>query len=89
MADQQVIIARGINLATSVLKESAVQDLKASLRGALLRPGEVGYDDARKIWNGMIDKRPALIACCNGVADVVNSVNFARTHDLLDRKSVV
>lgn len=83
MANQQVITARGSNLTTSVLKESAVQDLKASLRGALLRPGEAGYDDARKIWNGMIDKRPALIACCRGVADVIDSINFARTHDLL------
>ena len=83
MADQPVTIVRGDGLATSVLKESAVEDFKASLNGALLRPGEAGYDDARKIWNGMIDKRPALIARCRGVADVINSVRFARAHDLL------
>ncbi|MGD0075859.1 MAG: FAD-binding oxidoreductase [Candidatus Binataceae bacterium] len=83
MANQQVITTRGANLTTSVLEESTIQDLKASLRGALLRSGEAGYDDARKIWNGMIDRRPALIACCRGVADVINSINFARTHDLL------
>jgi hypothetical protein len=62
---------------------SAVQDFKASLRGPLLQPGDAGYDDARKIWNGMIDKRPALIACCAGADDVISSVNFARSHDLL------
>ena len=66
-----------------VVNPSAVQDLKASMCGALLRQGDAGYDDARKIWNGMIDKRPALIACCRGAADVLNCVNFARTHDLL------
>jgi hypothetical protein len=49
----------------------------------LMAPGESGYDDARQIWNGMIDKRPALIARCRGVADIINSVNFARAHDLL------
>src|SRR5207302_5481532 len=49
----------------------------------LLGPGDDGYDDARKIWNGMIDRRPALIASCRGVVDVINSVNFARTHELL------
>ena len=66
-----------------VVNPSAVQDFKASLRGPLLQPGEAGYDDARKIWNGMIDRRPALIACCSGAADVINSINFARSHHLL------
>ena len=42
------------------------------------RPGDPGYDDARKVWNGIIDKRPALIARCAGVADVIAAVNFAR-----------
>jgi hypothetical protein len=83
MADQQVITTKDGDLTTSILKESVFQNLKARLRGALLRPGEAGYDEARKIWNGMIDRRPALIACCHGVADVIKSLNFARTHDLL------
>lgn len=83
MADQQVTTTRGASLTAAVLKESTIQDFKASLSGALLRPGETGYDDARKIWNGMIDKRPALIARCRGVADVIDCVRFARTHDLL------
>ncbi len=82
MANEQAIIASG-SRTNSALEESAVQAFKAGLRGALLRPGEAGYDDARKIWNAMIDKRPALIACCAGVADVISSVNFARDHNLL------
>ena len=64
----------------TILKESTVQQFKATLRGALLRPGADGYDAARKVFNAMIDKRPALIARCTGVADVVNAVHFARAH---------
>jgi FAD/FMN-containing dehydrogenase len=65
------------------LEDTVVEAFKASLRGALLRPGDVGYEDTRKIHNGMIDRRPALIACCAGVADVLTGVRFAREHDLL------
>src|SRR5271165_7142845 len=83
MADQQATSTRGTDPANFALGETAIQDFKASLQGALLRPGEIGYDDARKIWNGMIDRQPALIACCRGVVDVIKSVNFARTHALL------
>ncbi len=54
-----------------------------ALRGDLLQPGDPGYEDARKVWNGMIDKRPALIARCAGTADVAAAVDFARRHDLL------
>jgi FAD/FMN-containing dehydrogenase len=53
------------------------------LRGELLRPDDPGYDDARKIWNGMIDKRPALIGRCAGVADVIQCVNFAQANSML------
>lgn len=66
-----------------VLEEAAVEAFKARLRGALLRSSDDGYDEARAIWNGMIDKRPALIVRCTGAADVVDAVNFARTHNLL------
>jgi FAD/FMN-containing dehydrogenase len=57
--------------------------LRARFRGALVRPGEEGYDDARRIWNGAIDRRPALIARCVGVDDVVAAVRFARERELL------
>src|SRR6266566_601192 len=62
---------------------SDIENFKASLLGELLRPGDPGYDDARKIWNGMIDKRPALIVHCAGVADVIHCVNFAQANSLL------
>jgi len=60
-----------------------VETFKTSLRGELLRPGDIDYDEARKVWNGMIDKRPGLIARCSGVADVISAVDFARIHQLL------
>ena len=66
-----------------MVDQSAVEKFKDSLRGDLLRPGEAGYDEARKVWNGMIDKRPALIARCAGVADVIHCVNFALENTLL------
>jgi len=66
-----------------MVDQSAVEKFKASLGGELLRPGEAGYDEARQVWNGMIDKRPAFIARCTGVADVIHCVNFARSNDLL------
>jgi FAD/FMN-containing dehydrogenase len=65
------------------LTEETMSAFKATLRGEFLRPGDSGYDAARKIWNAMIDKKPAGIVRCAGVADVVNAVNFARTYDLL------
>jgi hypothetical protein len=89
MADRQVVKIRDADLVSSVLQESAIEDFKASLQGALRRAGEAGYDDARRIWNGMIDRRPALIACCHGVAEVINSVYFARTNELWWRCAAV
>ncbi len=56
---------------------------RAQLRGSLVQPGDAGYDQARTVYNAMIDKRPRLVARCADVADVIASVNFARSHDLL------
>lgn len=67
----------------SVLTEQAIEEFESRFRGALIRPGDDGYEQARAVWNGMIDKKPALIACCTGVADVIEAVNLARTHGLL------
>ena len=61
----------------------SVADFKANLRGRLIEPGDKDYDEARKVYNGMIHKKPRLIARCADVADVINSVNFARENDLL------
>ena len=68
---------------TRPLQARALQGLRARFRGALLRPGEEGYDEARRIWNGGIDRRPALIARCAGADDVVTAVRFAREQELL------
>ena len=71
-------------VATEVsLDPDATQGFVEGVRGAVLRPGDQGYDDARAIWNGLIDRRPALIVRCTGAADVVDAVNFAREHKLL------
>src|SRR5436190_22317228 len=59
-----------------------IEKLRTEFRGALLRPGEEGYDESRRIWNGAIDRHPALIARCVGADDVVAAVRFAREHDL-------
>ena len=60
-----------------------VEELKGGFKGAVLLPNDGGYEDARKIWNAMIDKRPAIIARCAGTPDVVRAVNFARENGLL------
>ena len=62
---------------------SAHRRLREEFRGALLRPGEEGYEEARRVWTGAIDRRPALIARCAGADDVVTAVRYAREHDLL------
>jgi FAD/FMN-containing dehydrogenase len=64
------------------LDQAAVQEFSAGVRGPVLSPGDDGYDDARAIWNGLIDRRPALIVQPTGAADVVDAVNFAREHGL-------
>ena len=60
-----------------------IQALCAELRGAVLQPDDEGYDTARHVWNGAIDRKPALIARCTGVGDVIHAVNFARANNLL------
>lgn len=69
--------------AETFLPEEVLQKLKATAHGALIRRGDADYDKARRVWNGMIDKHPALILRCAEVADVIGAVNFARSHQLL------
>jgi FAD/FMN-containing dehydrogenase len=66
----------------TVIHKPALEDLRSSLRGDVLLPRDVGYDDARRIFNALIDHRPALIARCVGAADVVTCVEFARAQGL-------
>ena len=61
------------------LDEAALRELEGSFRGQLVPPGDPAYDEHRKVWNGSIDRSPALIARCSGVADVIAAVRFART----------
>ncbi len=80
MADLRITTT---NDTDTVLDEATVQEFKTSMRGPLLCPGDAGYHEARTVWNAMIDRRPALIACCTGAADVISAVNFARDNSLL------
>jgi FAD/FMN-containing dehydrogenase len=67
----------------TVVDDSAASEFRAGLRGQLIFPGDDSYDETRKVWNRMVDRRPALIARCAGTADVLHCVRFAREHDLL------
>src|SRR5690242_18002923 len=60
-----------------------IASLHRQIRGQVLTPDDTGYDDARLIWNGMFDRKPALLVRCKGRADVVAAVNFARDSKLL------
>jgi hypothetical protein len=65
------------------IREADLQALRTSYRGMLIRPSDPQFDDARRVWNGMIDRRPALIAQCSGAADVITAVKFAAQRELL------
>ena len=64
------------------LGEATITELAESLAGELVRPGDPNYDEARSIWNGAHDARPALIVYCAGVSDVIRAVEFARSENL-------
>ena len=66
----------------TTLSDSDTQALRAQLRGPLIGPDDSAYDEVRKLYNGMIDKHPRLIARCVDVTDVIAAVNFGRTSDL-------
>jgi hypothetical protein len=63
--------------------DQSIRALKSKLKGSLIQPGDAEYDDARKVYNAMIDRRPRLIARCDGVPDVTAALAFARDNDLL------
>src|SRR5438445_4334270 len=70
-------------LAVEALDAQAVAGLSERVRGPVLTPGDPRYDEARELWNALIDRRPALIVQCSGAADVVDAVNFAREQGLV------
>jgi FAD/FMN-containing dehydrogenase len=66
----------------TVLSDSAVASLRSTVLGDVFAPGQDGYEEARRVWNAMIHRRPALIVRCKGAADVIDAVHFARDHRL-------
>src|SRR3954471_23384030 len=76
-------MAISVSTGATNLDPTAVQGLAATMRGALIQPGDPTYDEARTVYNAMIDKHPALIAQCATVADVIAVVNFARDNNVL------
>jgi FAD/FMN-containing dehydrogenase len=80
MTDLKVVTRTGEQ---ATLEQTKIESFRSRLRGHLILPDDAAYEQARKVWNGMIDKHPALIARCANVEDVIASVNFARDNDLL------
>lgn len=76
------LLARTRDGGSLALSAAELQALGAALRGDLVRPNEAGYDQARSVWNAMIDRRPALVARCLGAGDVIAAVDFARERGL-------
>ncbi len=75
--------AMGLDGKQLLLKPADIEDFRRRLRGSLLLAGAEGYDGARLIWNRAFDRKPALIARCDGAADVIEAVKFARAQNLL------
>lgn len=72
-----------IGMSQQTTDDALIHQFEAGFHGNVIRPDDADYDDVRAIWNGMIDRHPALIARCSGIADVISAVNFARKTDLL------
>jgi FAD/FMN-containing dehydrogenase len=70
------------HIAEPGLGEATIRELQDSLRGELVLPGDAAYDEARSVWNGMIDRRPSLIVRCTGTSDVIAAIGFARSEGL-------
>src|SRR5689334_10144677 len=66
----------------TTVTDGLAQGLGTALDGEVLRPGDAGYDEARQVWNAMVDRRPQLIARCASTSDVVAAVRFGREHGL-------
>ena len=77
------ITDRTIKNGMIALERKTIDDLRGRLRGTILLPGVPGYNEARSLWNGIVDRRPALIARCTNVTDVIAAVNFGREQNLV------
>lgn len=74
---------KGLNGGSHQIADEVIEGLSATLRGAILREGDAGYDAARSLWNGMIDRKPGLVIRAQGTGDIQVAVNFARENGLL------
>jgi hypothetical protein len=79
----QPVIGGKMSVTNMALRETVLADFKSKLHGKLILPEDNEYEDMRKVWNGMIDKHPALITLCTDVEDVICAVQFASSHNLL------
>ncbi len=70
-------------LVSKNIGRASMAELRARFQGQLIEPDDPAYDETRKVWNGMIDRQPGLIAVCSGVADVIAAVRYARDRDVL------
>ena len=77
------LAAKTLSGAATTLRAADIEGLASVIRGRLILPGQDCYETARRVWNSMIDRRPALIARCAAPSDVIQVVNFAREHELL------
>ena len=64
------------------VQSESIEGLRAAVRGSVITPADAGYHDARRVWNAVIDRRPAAIVRCRAAADVITAVNFARDNHL-------
>jgi FAD/FMN-containing dehydrogenase len=69
-------------MSVTALGDATISELRGTLRGAAVVPGDPEYDTARAVWNGMHDRRPALVVRCAGTADVITAVRFARSQGM-------
>jgi FAD/FMN-containing dehydrogenase len=83
MATTMQLELKALDAGKKAVDASAIRDLQGALRGKLLDRGSPEYDEARTIWNAMIDRKPGLIVRCMGAADVIHGVRFARDNGLL------
>ena len=78
---------RTLEAAVWATPSEAIRAFEAAFKGTVLDRAAPGYDETRRVWNGMIDRRPGLIARCSGTADVAAAVRFARDQNLLFRSA--
>jgi FAD/FMN-containing dehydrogenase len=78
-----MMVFRQTNGEVTELKQETIDNFKMQLKGQLLFPGDLGFDNSRSLWNSMIEKKPSLILRCQDTTDVITSIRFARENNLL------